>query len=142
MKKELPTLETLLHQANILLGRYASQDAYEQALSSIESNNAPASLKIKFGPPSASGNANRLPVDTGTEIDESSEFGPPSLPTENVPKVHKEADGFDGDRVLANSILFLQDFGWWTEIAYAVPEDDIGRVFEIMKVSNLAMDSD
>ncbi|KIJ89643.1 hypothetical protein K443DRAFT_154869, partial [Laccaria amethystina LaAM-08-1] len=43
-------------------------------------------------------------------------------------------NNFDGDRVLANSILFLQDFGWWTEIAYAVPEGDIGRVFEILKI--------
>jgi len=40
----------------------------------------------------------------------------PSLPTEDLPKV-QEANGFDGDQVLANRILFLQDFGWWAEIA-------------------------
>ena len=131
----------MLHEANILVGRYASQDAYEQALSSTESNDAPAPLKVKFGPPSASANAYTSPIDVGTEIDENLEAAPPSLPTENVPKVHKEAENFDGDRVLANSILFLQDFGWWTEIAYAVPEGDIGRVFEIMKVSDRGMSS-
>jgi hypothetical protein len=50
----------------------------------------------------------------------------------NMP--HKEKDGFDGDRVLANAILFVQDAGWWIEAAYAVPEGDIGRIWEIMKV--------
>lgn len=120
------------------MGRYASQDAYEQALSSAESTNAPAPLKVKSGPPftsenSHSTNANTSLLDTGISS-ENLEADLPFLPTENIPKVHKEAENFDGDRVLANSILFLQDFGWWTEIAYAVPEGDIGRVFEIMKV--------
>ena len=120
------------------MGRYASQDAYEQALSSAESTNAPAPLKVKSGPPftsenSHSTNANTSLLDTGISS-ENLEADLPFLPTENIPKVHKEAENFDGDRVLTNSILFLQDFGWWTEIAYAVPEGDIGRVFEIMKV--------
>ncbi|KAF8054715.1 hypothetical protein FPV67DRAFT_1657784 [Lyophyllum atratum] len=48
-------------------------------------------------------------------------------------KVHVEAEGFDGDRVLANSILFLQDAGWWIEASYAIPEGGIGRAYEIMK---------
>ncbi|KAF8232602.1 hypothetical protein L208DRAFT_1377576 [Tricholoma matsutake] len=59
---------------------------------------------------------------------------PPTLPAENLPKVHQETDKFDGDRVLANSIFFLQDFGWWIELTYAVPEGGIGRIFEILKV--------
>ncbi|KAF9033045.1 hypothetical protein BDZ89DRAFT_1012477 [Hymenopellis radicata] len=42
-------------------------------------------------------------------------------------------EGFDGDQVLANSILYLRDFGWWTEISYAVADGDIGRVYEILK---------
>ena len=120
------------------MGQYASQDAYEQALSSAESTNAPAPLKVKLGPPftsqnSHSTNANTSSLDTGTSS-ENPEADPPFLPTENIPKVHKEAENFDGDRVLANSILFLQDFGWWTEIAYAIPEGHIGHAFEIMKV--------
>lgn len=82
-------------------------------------------MKILFGPAwtnQSTGSINSAPV--------------PLLPNEDVPKVHKEADHFDGDRVLANSVLFLQDFGWWIEIAYAVSEGDIGRVFEILKVTN------
>ena len=140
-KKDLPSLDTLLYQADILVGRYASQDAYEQCLSATESRNAEPPMKIKSGPAanvqnSDSTNANTTApvVETATQINEDAEVDPPSLPTENVPKVHEEAEDFDGDRVLANCILFLQDFGWWIEISYAVPEGDIGRAFEILKV--------
>lgn len=108
------------------MNRYASQDAYDQALSQTESSNAPPAMKVTVGPP--------FTAQTVTAAD-ISEGDSPCLPTEDLPKVHQEDVHFDGDRVLANSILFLQDFGWWTEIAYAVPEGDIGRVFEIMKVS-------
>ncbi|KAJ7697655.1 hypothetical protein B0H17DRAFT_1130259 [Mycena rosella] len=50
------------------------------------------------------------------------------------PKAHREPPGFDGDRVLSNAILFLMDFGWWVELNYAIPEGDVGRVMEILKV--------
>ncbi|KAJ7897469.1 hypothetical protein B0H13DRAFT_1884662 [Mycena leptocephala] len=53
---------------------------------------------------------------------------------ENGPKIHKEPAGFDGDRVLSNSILFLMKFGWWVELNYAIPEGDIGRVLEMLKI--------
>ncbi|KAF8179974.1 hypothetical protein K438DRAFT_1768628 [Mycena galopus ATCC 62051] len=45
------------------------------------------------------------------------------------PKVHKEIPGFDGDRVLSNSILFIMEFGWWIELNYAIPEGDVDRIF-------------
>ncbi|PPQ87647.1 hypothetical protein CVT25_011485 [Psilocybe cyanescens] len=141
-KKELPTLETLVHQAKLLVNCYASQEAYEQALSNDESSNAPAPMSIKVGTPWASENIgldndSNLGTRTGIQSDEileAPEGRAPPLPTENVPKVYEEAENFDGDRVLANSILFLQDFGWWTEINYAISEGDIGRTFEIMKI--------
>ncbi|KAJ6530369.1 hypothetical protein DFH09DRAFT_867569, partial [Mycena vulgaris] len=53
---------------------------------------------------------------------------------EEGPKIHKEPPGFDGDRVLSNAILFLMEFGWWIELNYAIPEGDVGRVFEILKI--------
>ena len=126
---ELPLLETILSQAGILVKRYASQDAYEQALSHAESKDAPDHMKVPFGSPTA--NASPSGIATNTAQND-----PPALPAEAVPKVHQEEEKFDSDRVLANSILFLQDFGWWTEMSYAVPEGDIGRAFEILKVSN------
>ena len=108
--------------------RYASQDAYEQALSHAESKDAPDHMKVPFGSPTA--NASPSGIATNTAQND-----PPALPAEAVPKVHQEEEKFNGDWVLANSILFLQDFGWWTEMSYAVPEGDIGRAFEILKVS-------
>lgn len=66
----------------------------------------------------------------------SQDNNPPLLPSENLHKVHQETETFDGDRVLANSILFLQNFGWWIELRYAFPEGDFGWVFEILKVRN------
>ncbi|KAF8233981.1 hypothetical protein L208DRAFT_1377073 [Tricholoma matsutake] len=73
-------------------------------------------------------------VSENVNVSDSQENDPPALPTENLPKVYQETDEFDGDQVLANSILFLQNFGWWIELAYAVPEGDIGWIFEILKV--------
>ena len=88
-KRELPALDPLLHAANILVGRYAPQNAYEQALSTAESTSALAPLKVKLGPPftsenSHSTNANAsLLLDTGTS-NENLEADPPFLPSENV----------------------------------------------------------
>lgn len=136
VKQELPSLDTLLGQANVLVGRYASQEAYEQSLSAAESVDAPVPMKVKPGLASTLQNSDFANADptTTTQINDDAEVDPPSLPAENIPKAHQEADNFDGDRVLANSILFLQDFGWWIEMLYAVPEGNIGRVFEILKV--------
>ena len=123
----MPSLETLLTQADVLVKCYASQDAYEQALSHTESKDAPDHMKVPFGSPIIATSSSDM--ETGSQQSDL-----PALPIEDVPKVHQEADEFDGDRVLANSILFLQDFGWWTEMSYAIPEGDIGRAFEILKV--------
>jgi hypothetical protein len=70
------------------------------------------------------------------DIEESDEPHPavPPKAREDVPKVHQEKPGFTGDRVLRNSQIFMQDFGWWIEFTNAVPEGDIGRVWEISKV--------
>ncbi|KAJ6595092.1 hypothetical protein DFH09DRAFT_1413007 [Mycena vulgaris] len=72
--------------------------------------------------------------DRGTQ---SPEIPPPPKPKsvdDDGPKVHTELPGFDGDRVISNAILFLMEFGWWIELNYAVPEGDIGRVLEILKM--------
>ncbi|KAJ7622877.1 hypothetical protein B0H17DRAFT_1219140 [Mycena rosella] len=59
---------------------------------------------------------------------------PESAADEDGPKMHKEPPGFNGDRVLSNTILFLVEFGWWVELNYAIPEGDVGRVLEIFKI--------
>ncbi|KAF7371704.1 hypothetical protein MVEN_00026800 [Mycena venus] len=59
---------------------------------------------------------------------------PSATAAKDEPHVHVEDDDFDGDRVLSNSILFIMEYGWWTELNYAIPEGDIGRVLEILKI--------
>lgn len=46
----------------------------------------------------------------------------------------KEVPGFQGDRVLANSIAFMRDALIEREMSYAMAEGDPGRVYEMMKV--------
>jgi hypothetical protein len=88
-KKELPALDPLLHAANILVGRYAPQNAYEQALSTAESTSALAPLKVKSGPPFTSENSHSTNANTSSLLDtgtsnENLEADPSADPTENV----------------------------------------------------------
>ncbi|KAF8888940.1 hypothetical protein CPB84DRAFT_1816490 [Gymnopilus junonius] len=120
---QLPLLDSLLGQASDLAKQYASQDTHEQTLSLVESNNAPATMKIVFGP------AHTMGVNYGVEaggVTDNSNSLTLTLPSEKVPKIHKEANDFDRDHFLANSILSLQILG--------VPEGDIDHVFKIIKI--------
>ncbi|KAJ7016698.1 hypothetical protein C8F04DRAFT_1244801 [Mycena alexandri] len=58
------------------------------------------------------------PIEPDSEPEEENEMEIPGL-----------ADIHDG-----NAILFLMEFGWWIELNYAIPEGDIGRVLEILKI--------
>lgn len=140
--------------ARILVTRYASQQAYERALSKRESEEVNAIMKVPPGKawaslspgasttdvptsadPIAPADAARL-VDHIEEEQDITDEAAAGDDCEDVEgQVHTERPGFDGDRVLANEILFLQDHGWWTEAAYAVPEGDVGRLYQILKVS-------
>lgn len=132
---KLPTLASLLDSAHLLADQYTSQAATEHALSFCEATNPTRTNKIPEGSPWTCSFVPPVLSD-------------PSAPgiaaaagTDDAPEVHKEAAGFDGDRVLRNSELFLIDFGWWIEMAWAVPEGDIGRVFEILKVNQFSPSS-
>ncbi|KAK6992363.1 hypothetical protein R3P38DRAFT_2740578, partial [Favolaschia claudopus] len=125
-RKTLPDLPTLIRHAETLADRYASQGAINASLSEEETTDPER--------------VNQIPEMPGlVEID--TEPATPRARTvplkesdDDAPKVHKEKSGFTGDRVLRNSQIFMQDFGWWIEFAHAVPEGDIGRVWEIMKI--------
>ncbi|KAF7371712.1 hypothetical protein MVEN_00027700 [Mycena venus] len=160
----LPTLDDLLEQASIIWEHYACQTAYEQSLEKVEQDGASSCTKFPQGsmwtPPTAR-NASATELDSDSdmpgldEIPDDDEPAPhrealepsmnipttpePTEPTaksheEEGPKIHKEPPGFDGDRVLSNAILFLMEFGWWIELNYAIPEGDVGRVFDILKI--------
>ncbi|KAJ7271364.1 hypothetical protein B0H12DRAFT_1303319 [Mycena haematopus] len=151
----LPTLDDLLEHAETLCNRYASQNAYNQALSAEEYNQAIPETNAPKGtpwtPPSApaaipdaEADAEEDPPSLADNTDDSedevdappSEAPAPDIPSatpKDEPHIHTEDAEFDGDRVLSNSILFVMEFGWWTELNYAIPEGDIGRVMEILK---------
>jgi hypothetical protein len=137
IRQELPSVDALRSIARTLVRRYASQEAHEQALSLTESRNAKSNMAIPFGKPFRPIETQTPGLTTSTSETETARESTeerPNVVIEDTVKVHVEKEGFDGDRVLANEILFLQDAGWWIEAASAVPEGDIGRVYEIMKV--------
>ncbi|KAJ7167104.1 hypothetical protein C8R46DRAFT_1163398 [Mycena filopes] len=144
----LPTLEDLLEHATTLRARYASHAAYERSLDKSEHDDTPSSWKTPDGSPWTAPCAPETPIpDTDVDmpgladiIDEpevphpTAELSKKSAADGEGPKTHTELPGFDGDRVLGNSILFLMEFGWWVEMNYAIPEGDVGRLFEILKI--------
>ncbi|KAJ6448022.1 hypothetical protein C8R45DRAFT_787866, partial [Mycena sanguinolenta] len=116
---ELPDFSTLLGHAMHLVDRYATQAAIQASLFEDESTDHDRENRVPAGSPWTPRNRS-APL--------------PSKVAEDSPQVHKERASFTGDRVLRNSQIFMQDFGWWIEFAHAVPEGDIGRVWEIMKI--------
>jgi hypothetical protein len=51
-----------------------------------------------------------------------------------------EKPGWKGDRQMANLVLRMRDGFWYHELCHAIIEGDIGRVSEIIKVGNWALD--
>ncbi|KAG6818589.1 hypothetical protein H0H93_003702 [Arthromyces matolae] len=141
-KDDLPHFEDLLEVAGTLVYRYSSQEAYMQALSKEESLGASNTMKIPEGKPwTASVQASEPTSNLGPNVEETevleseaNNLGDDVLILDKTPSTSGEKkEKFDGDQVLANEILFLQDAGWWIEASYAIPEGDIGRVYEIIK---------
>ncbi|KAJ7811583.1 hypothetical protein B0H13DRAFT_2383779 [Mycena leptocephala] len=152
----LPTLDDLLQQASIIRERYACQTAYEQRqpMSSHWTNRsktAPHPVPTPAAEPDADTDMPGLdeipdddePTPRGEQPEPSVDTAATPNPNESTakshkeeegPKIHKEPPGFDGNRVLSNAILFLMEFGWCIELNYAIPEGDVGRVFEILKI--------
>ncbi|KAJ7939559.1 hypothetical protein B0H13DRAFT_2300240 [Mycena leptocephala] len=111
----LPTLDDLLEQAAIIRERYTSQAAYDQF--AVDSGDIPEDQ------------AEESPDHDEPDADISQAAEPPKAnpnrrDDEDGPKTHEELPEFDGDRVLSNAILFLMEYGWWTELNYAIPEGD------------------
>ncbi|KAJ6532184.1 hypothetical protein DFH09DRAFT_933468 [Mycena vulgaris] len=123
---QLPTLESILEDARILCERYTSQAAILRSLSAATSTSSEQGNKVPEGSPWVA------PFQSATAT--TSGARPTTQTADDAPKIHQELPDFDGDRVLRNSEIFLTDFGWWIEFAHAVPEGDIGRVWEIMKL--------
>ncbi|KAJ7206105.1 hypothetical protein GGX14DRAFT_644132 [Mycena pura] len=134
----LPDLGALVRDASILTERYTSQAAILRSLSAAASTNPALINKVPEGSPWVAPLAAPDPSNMPGLVDivDGAEAPVPAAPkdTPDVPKAHEESADFDGNRVLRNSQIFLTNFGWWLEFSYAVPEGDIGRVWEIMKL--------
>ncbi|KZP25600.1 hypothetical protein FIBSPDRAFT_1041245 [Athelia psychrophila] len=139
---DLPTFDNLLARAKILVKCYASQQAYERALSKSASLDGDPELSIRVGSPwkpEVQQAAAAEVEDAGEEVVDDDAQVEDEAPVhdrdeEKEGKVHVEKSSFDGDRCLANEALFLETHGWWIEAAYAVPEGDIGRLYQILKI--------
>ncbi|KAJ7776977.1 hypothetical protein DFH07DRAFT_865690 [Mycena maculata] len=142
----LPTLEALLENASLLTDRYVSQAATEHALDTREATSNEYDNQVPEGSPWVPKRSVAQPDPTTDDEDtmpglvEIEDPAPPvDAPEEEKekdegPKHHQEIPGFTGDRVLRNSEIFMMEFGWWVEMALAVAEGDIGRVWEILKI--------
>ncbi|KAJ7627263.1 hypothetical protein FB45DRAFT_749505 [Roridomyces roridus] len=113
-EKALPTVDELLSSAVTLVKKFASRTAYniglnESLLTRCTDPTFPRGIDFP-APPSAS-----PPSGAGAQG-------------------HVESEGFTGDRVLANSILFRHDYLFWLEITDAISEGDVGRMIEVLKV--------
>ncbi|KAJ7504709.1 hypothetical protein B0H11DRAFT_1619969, partial [Mycena galericulata] len=129
----LLSLDDLLVQASILRARYASQTAHDQSLSKAEFDDASPSTKGACG---SSWTIPNAPEESAPQQETDDMPGLADIPDDSNegPKVHTEEPGFDGDRVFSNAILFIMEFGWWIELNCAIPEGDVGRVLEILKI--------
>ncbi|KAL0061595.1 hypothetical protein AAF712_011564 [Marasmius tenuissimus] len=102
---QLPSLDALVLKGRILVQRYASIRAYEHALSSDLHKKSDPALKVPTGTPWTSPNVS-----------------------------DNESPVFDGDRSLANGILFKMQFGSWLALDFAIHDGDVGIVMEQLKV--------
>ncbi|KAJ6505452.1 hypothetical protein C8R45DRAFT_1181872 [Mycena sanguinolenta] len=116
----LPDLDAILEDAVMLVDRYASQAATQNCLRASEITHPENCNPVPAGSPwVARGSSTSVADKDNSDV---------------TTTVHQESEGFTGDRVLRNSEIFMIDFGWWVEMAWAVPEGDIGRVWEIFKI--------
>jgi hypothetical protein len=119
-QKAVPTLDKLLYKSDMLIQQYVSIGAYERVLS-IQNQ---CELKLPT-----------LKVKVGTEWTSQAVT---SSSTEQISddEVTKDNEDFDGDRSLANSILFKTQFASWLLLEYAIKDGDMGRVLEQLKVTD------
>ncbi|KAE9393583.1 hypothetical protein BT96DRAFT_999358 [Gymnopus androsaceus JB14] len=142
----LPTFEWFLEKAECIVNQYMTPDAYKQALSKELNNSTSNALKFPIGKPFSFSTSRTVTSDsaaTENALDEGGDANDGDVEedepveestTEKKPTAHTEKAGFTGDWVLANLILFKMEYSFWIKAAYAIPEGDIGWVWEILKI--------
>lgn len=122
IQNSLPTLDTLLDHVETLVKHYASTTAADLSLSLSDDTSVPETHKVPLGKPWTS------------QVASSEETVDQDGNEKDIP--FKEEDGFTGDCILANLMLYLWDFSWWVEMVYAIANGDIGQAFAILKVKS------
>ncbi|KAJ3530077.1 hypothetical protein NM688_g7762 [Phlebia brevispora] len=122
----LPTLDALSDMARALYFRYSSRQAYLRALRGDLNEDWGVQSGSTWTPPHQCHRASDKP----------------KARTSKLKGYTAEAleEDFKGDQALAHSILFMHDTIISREIALAVPEGDIGHVYEELKVSITPLD--
>ncbi|THU92487.1 hypothetical protein K435DRAFT_862398 [Dendrothele bispora CBS 962.96] len=128
-EKKLPSLDALFLIGEVIYDKYFTQQSYERAINQQRHHSSPDNLKFLNGSPWT-----QRPIKSSPTTDNVASNDNHNIPELDAPTAYAEGDNFTGDRVLANSILFKSEFVLWLEMAYAIPEGDIGRAFEILKV--------
>ncbi|THU89980.1 hypothetical protein K435DRAFT_676791 [Dendrothele bispora CBS 962.96] len=114
----LPTLEYLLEAADSLIQCYISISGYQRVIS-LEARNEVKQDKMRVNP--------------GSEW-VSSQIAQPLKEQVDDKGISRDIVGFDGDRTLANSILFKLQFGSYLLLEYAIKDGDVGGVLEQLKI--------
>lgn len=120
----LPTLADIRSIAQKLACQYATSQAYQQ---SLEDPVKLGERGVPFAvPPSA-------PLESLINEQERDKHRSEQTDPEAEPQTDSEA--FKGDWALANSVLLMRDGLLFLEACSAVATGDIGRVWEVLKVS-------
>ncbi|THU75413.1 hypothetical protein K435DRAFT_880874, partial [Dendrothele bispora CBS 962.96] len=123
---QLPPLEFLIESASIIVQKYVSIGGYERVLSSRHQSE----LREK-----------NLWVKLGSAWLSSYISNPPQEQMEHdIPLDSKDGEAFDGDRSLANSILFKMQFGSWLLLEYAIKDGDVGKVMQQLNEKDLTQE--
>ncbi|KAE9393249.1 hypothetical protein BT96DRAFT_829549, partial [Gymnopus androsaceus JB14] len=125
-KDQIPEFSWFLEKSEWIVNHHMSFEMYEQALSKKANESAPDEYRFPTGDPYTA-----LITSVAEPIADPSKSGKSK---EKRPTAYEEKVGFDGDHVLANSILFKMEYSFWIEAAYAIAEGDIGCIWEIMKI--------
>ncbi|KAJ7686436.1 hypothetical protein B0H14DRAFT_3674367 [Mycena olivaceomarginata] len=122
---KVPTLNILLENSALLTDRYVSQAATQHSLSASEATSNEYNNQVPQGTPW-----------TGLARSAAVSEPPPGAELDDLPdlvEIQERIMESQKRQILRNSQIFMMDMGWWVEMAHAVPEGDIGRVWEILK---------
>ncbi|THU86114.1 hypothetical protein K435DRAFT_868617 [Dendrothele bispora CBS 962.96] len=109
--ENLLEFDYFLDKATQITSRWVSLESISQALCPGNVESIPTEIQFPAGDP--------FPLNHNLSQEQN---------TKTLKDFFQEHENFTGDRVLANSILFKWEYSLWLELAYAVPEGDIGRV--------------